>query len=60
MKHKKGVTYVGEKICMLGKLPTGMSSNAVGREFGVKQSCVLNKGSLSRKTQETSLYIDVS
>lgn len=43
---------------MLDKLPFGMSSSAIGREFTVDKKCVLNKVSFNRNTPKTRLDID--
>lgn len=51
--------YLMEKMCVLDKLPSGMSSSAVGCAFNANKSTVmLNKVSLNRNTYKTKLFIE--
>lgn len=48
-----------EKICVLQKLPSGMSHTAVGHEFNINESTIyiLNKVSLNRNTHFSDVLI---
>lgn len=58
-KHKMPVIGLREKICVLQKLPSGMSHTAVGHEFNINESTIyiLNKVSLNRNTHFSDVLI---
>lgn len=42
-KHEKALMCLTEKICVLDKLPPGMSFSAVGHEFNVNEPTIDTK-----------------
>lgn len=61
-KHKKAAVCLAEKILVFDKLHSGLSYNAVDREFNVNKSTLysmLNKVFLNRNTCKTR-YVFIS
>lgn len=58
-KGKKAVLCLTEKLQVLGKLPSGMSCSAAGREFNVNELTLSAYESVhvNRNTHKTKLFI---